>query len=168
MAKSEMSKKQRKELLIELIREGGYNSQEALIIGIKNRKGIVVPQATISRDLKELNIKLKDEEGNYLLGESYERKLREEEFADFFRKYAMSVTENVQLIGVQVQPGYSHPLAMEVKKMDWRGVVGTLCSEDLLLIAIEKDSVETKDSDTENGEEDAKAISEYLTSLLSQ
>lgn len=166
MAKSEISKSDRMKVLVELIREGGYNSQEALAFGIKKKTGDKVTQATVSRDLKELKVE-KNNEGNYVLGETYARQLREAEFADVFRKYAKDVKEDVQLVGVQVQSGFSRPLALEIEKMGWRGVIGTLCSEELLLIAIDRQSSETIGSGKENYEKsDAKIISEYLSNIL--
>lgn len=115
MEKKEISKQNRKKFLMELIREGEYDSQKALVSAIRKNTGAIVPQATISRDLKELGI-MKNDEGYFVLGERFEEQLQQKEFEAFFRKYARGMTDDLQLIGVHVEEGYSQPMAQEIKK----------------------------------------------------
>lgn len=128
-------KTHRQELILKLIKENRIETQEDLALRIKNA-GIKTTQATISRDLRELEIeKVLDKNGGTRYAvvtkpgvgttAKYEKLL-----ADTVR----SVDYAVNLVVLKCYVGMGNAAGAAVDAMDWEDIVGTIAGDDTLLI----------------------------------
>ena len=128
-------KTHRQELILKLIKENRIETQEDLAFRIKEA-GIVTTQATISRDLRELDIeKVIDRNGGarYSVvsksGAGTAAKF-EKLLADTIR----SVDFASNLVVLKSYVGMGNAAGAAVDAMEWDDVVGTIAGDDTLLI----------------------------------
>ncbi len=121
-----MDKRERQRQIVQLLQSERISSQEELR-GRLERLGVKVTQATLSRDLKELNVvKTVTEQGRY--------------------KYAIleswvglpirlcEVSGN--LLVVHTDAGMAPAVAYKIDEMELAGVLGTVAGEDTLLAVV--------------------------------
>ncbi|WP_027107753.1 arginine repressor [Lacticigenium naphthae] len=130
-----MNKRDRHSLIRELVQEQIIEKQEDLV-RILMEKGIEVTQATISRDIKELQlIKVPSKSGgyrynlppemNYDTARKLERLLR-----DAF----ISIDTQKEFVLIKTQPGNAFALGAIIDSADYEEVFGTISGDDTVLI----------------------------------
>lgn len=145
----------RQEAIVELVRAGTVRSQGEFQQLLRKR-GIVVAQPTLSRDLRELGL-AKTPTG-YLAPQAPVTQfapaaLREEKLRRALRGFALSVRPAGSLVVVKTPPASAHPVARALDEAELAGVVGTIAGDDTVFVATE-------------GERAARALARRLTASL--
>ena len=96
-------------------------------------EGIRVTQATLSRDLHELNL-IKTVEGyklpNQLMPQSGNTQQHQETIAHFMTEVAIAGN----LVVVKTNPGNASPVARCLDSIGWNEVLGTVAGDDTILV----------------------------------
>ncbi len=116
------------------------SSQED-ILGLLQRHGFEVTQATLSRDLRKLKaVKVSTAEGyRYILPEhpNYQRSTTPATMSDFLRATGFeSVDFSGNLAVVHTRPGYAGGLASDIDARRLPSIVGSIAGDDTILLVI--------------------------------
>lgn len=138
-------KKVRHEKIIELVKENILETQEDLAkLLIDN--GFVVTQATVSRDIRELNLsKITYEKGKqkYIVLETKDDKLQEK-YARILRDGYISMDIAMNILVIKTVPGMAMAVAAAIDSMEWNELVGSIAGDDTIMCAIRSlEEVET-------------------------
>ena len=150
----EKSSRQRQEVIVDLVRSGTVRSQ-AQFQQLLRKRGIVVAQPTLSRDLRELGL-AKTPLG-YLVPPTADRfapsAMREEKLRRALRGFALSVVPAGSLVVIRTPPASAHPVARALDEAEFAAVVGTIAGDDTVFVATP-------------GERAARALARRLTASL--
>lgn len=131
-----MSNKSIRQIKIrEIITNSKVETQEALVERL-NEYNFNVTQATVSRDIKELQlIKVPTPSGAYIYSMPKDRKFHPLEklgryLMDSFVK--LDYTEN--LLVLKTLPGNAQSIGAIIDQLEWEEVVGTICGDDTCLM----------------------------------
>ncbi|MFB6587631.1 arginine repressor [Bacillus thuringiensis] len=148
-----MRKEKRQRLIKQAVREHEIDTQEKLV-ELLAKKGAIVTQATISRDIRELNI-IKTVSSNGLTiyknftGDSIQTDM-------MLKKKLGEVVVKVdyinQLTIIKTLPGNAHVIGVLLDSLDWKEKVGCICGNDTCLV------ISKSQSDREVLEERLKLI----------
>lgn len=130
-------KKVRHEKIIELVRSNIIDTQEDLAILLID-SGFVVTQATVSRDIRELNLsKITYEKGKqkYIVLETKDDKLQEK-YARILRDGYVSMDIAMNILVIKTVPGMAMAVAAAVDSMEWNELVGCIAGDDTIMCAI--------------------------------
>ncbi|KAB2446175.1 arginine repressor [Bacillus thuringiensis] len=148
-----MRKEKRQRLIKQAVREHEIDTQEKLV-ELLAKKGEIVTQATISRDIRELNIvKTVSSDGltiyKNFTGDSIQTDM-------MLKKKLGEVVVKVdyinQLTIIKTLPGNAHVIGVLLDSLDWKEKVGCICGNDTCLI------ISKSQSDREVLEERLKLI----------
>jgi transcriptional regulator of arginine metabolism len=151
-----MNKGQRHIKIRELITKFDIETQDELVDFLYS-DGFHVTQATVSRDIKELQlIKVPTHDGKYkysLPSPSDQRfnihlKLKRTLIDSF-----ISIDQADNLLVMKTMPGNANAVGALIDNLDWQEIMGTICGDDTILIICR-----TK----ENGEEVSKRFLDML------
>jgi transcriptional regulator of arginine metabolism len=129
-----VQKTHRKAVILELVEQEAITSQEQLRTKLRER-GIATTQATLSRDIRELNLVKRTSDGAYRRGgadlpanssqagllRAVESFLRTEEAID-------------QLLVLRTDPGQAQPLAIAIDRASVPEIAGTIGGDDTILV----------------------------------
>ncbi|MBO5634592.1 MAG: ArgR family transcriptional regulator [Bacteroidales bacterium] len=133
-------KLERHRIIKEVVGNGKVASQEELAEILEN-KGIVVAQATLSRDIRDLGItKLHDGEGYYYsLPGGYSPRLVSIETVS-----SSSSIKSVEFTGhlavLKTMPGHANMVASIIDAASLSEVAGTIAGDDTIFLAIREDA----------------------------
>ncbi|MGA4466382.1 arginine repressor [Bacillus thuringiensis] len=148
-----MRKEKRQRLIKQVVREHEIDTQEKLV-ELLAKKGEIVTQATISRDIRELNIiKTVSSDGltiyKNFTGDSIQTDM-------MLKKKLGEVVVKIdyinQLTIIKTLPGNAHVIGVLLDSLDWKEKVGCICGNDTCLI------ISKSQSDREVLEERLKLI----------
>ncbi len=130
-----MTKKERQNILLELIGKYEIDTQEELTEKL-NERNIAVTQATVSRDINELNlVKVAGKVKKYKYARvEIESDALSEKDINLFREITASVTCANNLIVVKTLVGNANAAGMIVDKINIQQVLGSIAGDDTLLI----------------------------------
>ncbi|MFR6056797.1 MAG: arginine repressor [Eubacteriales bacterium] len=130
-----MTKKDRQKVVLDLINEFEIDTQEELTAKL-NERGIEVTQATISRDINELNlIKIAGKAKKYKYAQiDIKNAALSEKIVSLFREIVVSITCVNNLIVVKTLSGNAQAAGMVIDKMNIPQVLGSIAGDDTLLI----------------------------------
>ena len=136
-----MTKKQRLNAITELISEYEIDTQEELTAKL-NEKGFNVSQATVSRDINELNLikingigkKFKYAKG---IAEAKEIPVK---IIELFKQVSISFTCANNLIVLKTITGNAGAAGMAIDHMNFPQILGTIAGDDTLLIIAKTNS----------------------------
>lgn len=130
-----MTKKERQNILLELIGKYEIDTQEELTEKL-NERNIAVTQATVSRDINELNlVKVAGKVKKYKYARvEIESDALSEKDINLFREITASVTCANNLIVVKTLIGNANAAGMIVDKINIPQVLGSIAGDDTLLI----------------------------------
>jgi transcriptional regulator of arginine metabolism len=144
----------RQEAIVDLVRSGTVRSQ-AQFQQLLRKRGIVVAQPTLSRDLRELGL-AKTPRG-YLVPPTDRQfapsAMREEKLRRALRGFALSVVPAGSLVVIKTPPASAHPVARALDEAELAAVVGTIAGDDTVFVATP-------------GERAARALARRLTASL--
>ena len=134
----------RREKILELIKSQDIDTQEKLA-ELLNAEGYKVTQATVSRDIRELQlVKTTKRNGKncYTLPESINRE--EERFDMIFRHTVQEITPAENLIVLKTLSGCANAAAEAIDTSDIPEVVGTIAGDNTVIIVVnKKENVDT-------------------------
>ena len=153
----ENSSGRRQEIIVDLVRAGTVRSQ-AELQQLLRKRGIVVAQPTLSRDLRELGL-AKTPRG-YLAPQGAVMQfapaaMREEKLRRALRGFALSVVPAGSLVVVKTPPASAHPVARALDEAELAGVVGSIAGDDTVFVATPSERA-------------ARALARRLTASLEQ
>lgn len=130
-----MKKTQRLMKIKELIMKHHIETQDELVRRF-NDLGYNVTQATISRDIKELQlVKIPTSDGKYRYSMPQENRTNP---IDKLKRTLLDVFVSVDyadhFIVLKTLPGNAQAVGALLDQMDWSGVMGTICGDDTCLI----------------------------------
>lgn len=130
-----MSKAKRQKKLLEVIKQREIETQEELI-SILNASGYQVTQATVSRDINELQlIKVAGKEKKYHYAQvTQSKQLDNAKFLNLFRAAVVSIEVAQNLIVVKTLISNGAPVGATVDSLNYKEVVGCVAGDDTLLI----------------------------------
>ena len=122
---------------MDLARSGTVRSQ-AEFQHLLRKRGIVVAQPTLSRDLRELG--LAKTPSGYLVPQGQLTQFspaatRETRLQRALRGSALSVQAAGSLVVVRTPPAAAHPVARALDEAELAGVVGTIAGDDTVFVA---------------------------------
>ncbi|MDO4902858.1 MAG: arginine repressor [Limosilactobacillus sp.] len=132
-----MDRKKRRNYIVQLVNENRIEKQDE-ILQMLNEAGYETTQATVSRDVRIMNI-VKASDGN---GHTYYVQLQQKKSQDFERLYQMIennvvAVDQVQFMNVvktEANSSYATILAGTIDEMDLPTVVGTIAGNDTMII----------------------------------
>ncbi len=126
--------------ILELINAHNIETQEELAQRLKDR-GMVVTQATISRDIKELRlIKVLAENGRYKYATADKAELGlRDKFRRIFSQSVLSITYTGNLIVIKTLSGSASAATEAIDSFRWSEIAGTIAGNNTIFVAI-KDS----------------------------
>jgi transcriptional regulator of arginine metabolism len=127
-----MNKALRQKAVLEAIRLGPVASQEELQKALRKR-GFKVGQATLSRDVRDLNLS-KTGNGYALTQGDNSSSLALPPVQRLVREFVLDVRPAQNLLVVKTIVGSAQPVAAAIDDQDWDGVVGTIGGDDTILI----------------------------------
>ncbi|BBH21100.1 arginine repressor [Paenibacillus baekrokdamisoli] len=119
----------------ELINHSVIETQDELVEGLRE-EGFQVTQATVSRDIKEMQlIKVPAEDGRYKYSMPQEQRVNpiyklKRTLTDHF--VHIDFTDN--LVVMKCLPGTANAIGAMIDNMEWTEVMGTICGDDTILI----------------------------------
>ncbi|SRR5690625_704483 len=130
-----MKKVQRLMKIKEIITNHNVETQDELV-KMFHELGYQVTQATISRDIKELQlVKIPTKDGRYKYS------LPQNNRIDPTNKLRRNLLDNFvsadyadHFIVLKTLPGNAHSVGVLLDQMEWEGVMGTICGDDTCLI----------------------------------
>lgn len=127
------TKARRRQILLDILSQQSVANQHRLA-QLLSQRGVEVTQATLSRDLRDLNV-YKGPSG-YVLGQSAPEPLLNNSQLEFsFKHYMLTVQAAGNIVVMRTRPGHAPPLASEIDRGGMAGVVGTIAGDDTIFIA---------------------------------
>ena len=150
-----MKKSSRQMIIKQIINNHAISTQEELLHYLKE-EGVEATQATISRDIKEMNlVKTNSANGNVKYSIFQHNKMSEEEkLEQTIGEVVIKLTRVEFMTIVMTIPGNAHVIAALLDAIDFPEMVGTVGGNDTVLI-ISKD------------QEDAKKLYDYFSKWTS-
>ena len=146
-----MSKRTRQQAILDIVASQRITSQAALAEALK-KIDVEVTQATLSRDIAELNL-VKSKDGYSRPEDAAAASGSFPDPVGTLRRLVVKVDDADNLVVVRTPPGSAQPVALAIDGNNYPGVVGTLAGDDTCL-AITKNA------------EDAAAFKDLLIELI--
>ena len=127
-----MNKALRQRAVLEALRQGPVANQEGLQRALRKR-GFKVGQATLSRDIHDLNLS-KTASGYALSQSEGVAGLALPPVQRLVREFVLEVRPAQHLLVVKTIIGSAQPVAAALDEQEWEGVVGTIGGDDTILI----------------------------------
>lgn len=139
------SRLQRQVEIRKVIQEGNVRSQDDLLVELKAR-GFDMTQATLSRDLKEMQIaKVPHPAKGYVyVFPERETKIMEQNQINFLADGFRDLRFSGNLAVLRTQPGYASSFAAVIDKANSWEILGTVAGDDTILI-IQKEGISKLD-----------------------
>lgn len=128
-------KGQRQIKIREIISREAIETQDELVESLRNA-GLQVTQATVSRDIKEMQlIKIPAEDGRYKYSLPQEqRAVPVNKLKRALLDHFLSIDFTDNLVVMKCLPGTANTIGALLDSMDWPEVMGTICGDDTILI----------------------------------
>ena len=127
-----MNKALRQRAVLEVLRLGAVASQEDLQRALRKR-GFKVGQATLSRDIRDLNLS-KTAAGYTLPQGEGAASLALPPVQRLIREFVLDVKPAQNLLVLKTIVGSAQPVAAALDDQEWEDVVGTIAGDDAILI----------------------------------
>jgi transcriptional regulator of arginine metabolism len=125
----------RRQAILAAVGEGGVRSQEDLQRRLR-RRGILVAQPTLSRDLKVLGLAKTPTGYVATLGPAFvPAETRQGTLDRALAEFVLSVRAAASLVVVRTPPAGAHPLARALDEAALPDVVGTIAGDDTVFVA---------------------------------
>ncbi|MFZ0319079.1 MAG: ArgR family transcriptional regulator [Candidatus Sulfotelmatobacter sp.] len=127
-----MNKVLRQRAVLEALRQGPVASQESLQKALRKR-GFKVGQATLSRDIRDLNLS-KTAAGYTLPQGDTASGLALPPVQRLVREFVLDVRPAQNLLVLKTIVGSAQPVAAAIDEQEWEEMVGTIAGDDTILI----------------------------------
>lgn len=132
-------KKARHKKILSLIKQHNIDRQEVLLDYL-NKEGYQVTQATVSRDIKELNlVKIVSSNGEYKYAQNTIVEDTQATFTRFdyiFSESIKAVDYAVNTVVIKCHTAMAQAACEVFDSLHWEGVVGTLAGENTIFILV--------------------------------
>lgn len=130
-----MDKLRRHQLIRDIISGQQIRSQGQLVQSLK-KMGLVVTQATISRDISELALtKTRNINGQVVYSIQEQRVLSPaEKLARSMSEFALAVDRSDNLVVVKTSPGAAQTVARGIDQANLADILGTVAGDDTILV----------------------------------
>ena len=130
-------KQDRQKAILELIRSKDISTQGQLLEAL-NEAGVKSTQATVSRDIKELNlVKEFSPAGVYrYVASASERHGHTDKLRTIFRESVVSIARAQNITVMKTLPGLAPAACSAIDHMDIEDLVGTLAGDDTAFLAM--------------------------------
>jgi transcriptional regulator of arginine metabolism len=127
-------KRMRQEAIAAILEETDISSQAQLVRELRSR-GFEATQATVSRDLVEMNVARVRREGGFRYArlEVEEGRLREEELRRLVQAYLRKADSSGNLLVLRTGPGNAQPLALGLDRARLEELLGTVAGDDTVI-----------------------------------
>ncbi len=137
-----MNKALRQRAILEALRHGPVASQDDLQRVLRKR-GFKVGQATLSRDIRDLNLS-KTAAGYTLAQAEGSAPLALPPVQRLVREFVLGVRPAQNLLVIKTITGSAQPVAAALDEQEWEEVLGTIAGDDAILIVCpDKDAAKT-------------------------
>ena len=129
-------KNDRQNKIIEIISKNNVDTQE-LLLDLLKKEGYDVTQATVSRDIKELNIvkiSVKDLGYKYAIKDTDDQKPGAK-YTNILRESLISVTPSNSLIIVKTYSGMANAAAAAIDFLWHHSILGSIAGDDTIFVA---------------------------------
>jgi len=127
-----MNKTLRQKAELDVLREGPLPSQDALQKALR-RRGFRVGQATLSRDIRALNL-VKTAHGYGLPQGDDAAHSGLPPVSRLMKEFVLEVRAAQNLLVVKTMVGSAQPVAAAMDQQDWPELVGTIAGDDTILV----------------------------------
>ena len=127
-----MNKTLRQRALLDALKHGSVSTQEDLQRVLRKR-GFKVGQATLSRDIHDLNLS-KTSHGYSLSQGDNSAGLALPPVSRLVREFVLDIRAAQNLLVIKTIVGSAQPVAAALDETDWTEVVGTIAGDDTILI----------------------------------
>ena len=130
----------RQNKILEIIRTNDVETQDQLLALLKEA-GYGVTQATVSRDIRELQLikgQTKDGRYRYVAG-NYDDRPISERFIKIFRETTLSYSCAGNLIVIKTLPGCAGAAGEAIDTLSLDHMVGSVCGDNTMLIVVDKE-----------------------------
>lgn len=124
-------KQERQDAILEIIRHNVIETQEDLLTALES-EGYRSTQATMSRDIKELNLTKTLVDGSYRYTVATKPKTSQQ--SPLFQEGVLSVAAAQNIVVVKTMPGFAMAVCAAFDQMDIVGNVGTLAGDDTCIL----------------------------------
>ncbi len=134
--RKKISKEERQEVIIKLLKEFEISTQKELT-ELLEQKGYSATQATVSRDIRELNlVKVinEDEKSIYQIGKMSEKHYTSHKFNSLFLTVVREIHYVNNFISVRCDPGMAKLVCTVLDSMKWKEILGTVAGNDTIFI----------------------------------
>lgn len=131
-------KPRRQQMILEIIEERPITTQEELARELLAR-GIKTTQATISRDIKELQlvkVPVGPELYRYARPQRLEPPRNYDRLRRLFRENVAKVDFSENLVLIRTLPGAAQGVASAIDHSGWKEIIGTVAGDDTILIIV--------------------------------
>ena len=129
-----MNRKDRLNIILQTIEKNNISTQEQLTEKLLS-DGFSVSQATISRDIKELNlIKIEDGCGGYKYAKPMSDDVLSPQIISLFKQIVTSIECANNLIVIKTHAGNAGTAGMAIDQMKLPQILGTIAGDDTVLI----------------------------------
>lgn len=137
VGKMKKQRQQRQNRIIELIEQYEISTQDALKQYLE-ADGIAVTQATLSRDINELNLKKQlSGSGVYIYVRSKKADLQ---CPQIFRDSVVAVDYALNTVVIKCSTGMAQAVCAILDKMGWDGIVGTIAGDDTIFVLMKTET----------------------------
>lgn len=129
----------RQNKIIEIIKKYEVETQEMLAKLLED-SGFKVTQATISRDIKELQlIKSQTTDGKYkyVVGDTIENKPINDRFIKIFRETVQSINSSGNIIVLKTLSGCGNAAGEAIDNLNLKNIIGSLAGDNTLFLVID-------------------------------
>ena len=129
----------RQNKIIEIIKKYEVETQEMLAKLLED-SGFKVTQATISRDIKELQlIKSQTADGKYkyVVGDTIENKPINDRFIKIFRETVQSINSSGNIIVLKTLSGCGNAAGEAIDNLNLKNIIGSLAGDNTLFLVID-------------------------------
>lgn len=132
-------KESRHQKILEIIQKNEIYTQEGILEKL-HEAGFVVTQATVSRDIKRLNlIKKLTPQGKYVYASQQEKthgSVSRLKFQSIFTEAVIAVDYAMNTVVIKCHVGMANAACAALDLMDCDGVVGTLAGDDTIFVLL--------------------------------
>ena len=130
----------RQNKILEIIKTNEVETQDQLL-ALLSRAGYSVTQATISRDIRELQlVKGQGKDGRYrYIAGNYDNRPISERFIKIFRETTLSYSCAQNLIVVKTLPGCAGAAGEAIDTLSLEHVVGSVCGDNTMLVVVDSE-----------------------------
>jgi len=130
-------KSRRHRKILDIIEQLAIETQEELAEAL-GRQGIIVTQATVSRDIKELRLVKVLDNGQYRYALPREQVLahNQERMKKMFQDSVTNLDYSENLIVIKTLPGTANAVASTIDTSRRKEIIGTVAGDDTILIIV--------------------------------